>query len=205
MRGTPAGASVPLRSSVRRIRSARAGCDPRQGAHDRVQESPERQNQPASTHAAPCPLCTRVGNGGKCGLARLVRQREQGDRSGGRQPSDDIPAAVMAVWQDGDRLIGFGGGGLTEGRARSYLKDLQRVTRSEWDTVVDELTEPPPPPTPTWATPSRSTRRCFPGGHSCSGPPGRSPSRRSSARFSTLEAICEVLDCQPGDLLGREP
>jgi putative transcriptional regulator len=23
-------------------------------------------------------------------------------------------------------------------------------------------------------------------------------------RFSTLEAICEVLDCQPGDLLGFE-
>lgn len=24
-------------------------------------------------------------------------------------------------------------------------------------------------------------------------------------RFSTLEAICEALDCQPGDLLGFEP
>ena len=24
-------------------------------------------------------------------------------------------------------------------------------------------------------------------------------------RFSTLEAICAVLDCQPGDLLGFEP
>lgn len=24
-------------------------------------------------------------------------------------------------------------------------------------------------------------------------------------RFSTLEAICEVLDCQPGDLLAFEP
>ena len=24
-------------------------------------------------------------------------------------------------------------------------------------------------------------------------------------RFSTLEAICDALDCQPGDLLGFEP
>ena len=24
-------------------------------------------------------------------------------------------------------------------------------------------------------------------------------------RFSTLEAICEALSCQPGDLLGHEP
>jgi len=24
-------------------------------------------------------------------------------------------------------------------------------------------------------------------------------------RFSTLEAICEALDCQPGDILGVEP
>lgn len=24
-------------------------------------------------------------------------------------------------------------------------------------------------------------------------------------RFSTLEAICEALDCQPGDILGFEP
>ena len=24
-------------------------------------------------------------------------------------------------------------------------------------------------------------------------------------RFSTLDAICRELDCQPGDLLGREP
>ena len=24
-------------------------------------------------------------------------------------------------------------------------------------------------------------------------------------RFSTLEAICQVLECQPGDLLGFEP
>lgn len=24
-------------------------------------------------------------------------------------------------------------------------------------------------------------------------------------RFSTLEALCEALDCQPGDLLGYEP
>ena len=24
-------------------------------------------------------------------------------------------------------------------------------------------------------------------------------------RFSTLEAICDVLDCQPGDILGFEP
>ena len=26
-----------------------------------------------------------------------------------------------------------------------------------------------------------------------------------AVRFSTLEAICEVLDCQPGDLLAFEP
>ena len=26
-----------------------------------------------------------------------------------------------------------------------------------------------------------------------------------AVRFSTLEAICEVLECQPGDLLGFEP
>ena len=24
-------------------------------------------------------------------------------------------------------------------------------------------------------------------------------------RFSTLEKLCEILDCQPGDLLGYEP
>lgn len=65
------------------------------------------------------------------------------------EPSDDIRAAVMAVWQDGDRLIGFGGGGLSEDQARSYLEDLERVTRSEWNAAVDELPEPPPPPAPT--------------------------------------------------------
>lgn len=27
----------------------------------------------------------------------------------------------------------------------------------------------------------------------------------SAIRFSTLEAICEALDCQPGDLLEYEP
>jgi putative transcriptional regulator len=26
-----------------------------------------------------------------------------------------------------------------------------------------------------------------------------------AVRFSTLEAICDVLDCQPGDLLAFEP
>ena len=28
--------------------------------------------------------------------------------------------------------------------------------------------------------------------------------RVSAIRFSTLEAICDVLDCQPGDILGFE-
>ena len=29
--------------------------------------------------------------------------------------------------------------------------------------------------------------------------------RAKAVRFSTLEALCEVLDCQPGDLLRWEP
>ncbi|HEU5083169.1 MAG TPA: helix-turn-helix transcriptional regulator [Acidimicrobiales bacterium] len=29
--------------------------------------------------------------------------------------------------------------------------------------------------------------------------------KAKAVRFSTLEAICEALDCQPGDLLAREP
>lgn len=29
--------------------------------------------------------------------------------------------------------------------------------------------------------------------------------RARAIRFSTLEAICEVLDCQPGDILRWEP
>lgn len=29
--------------------------------------------------------------------------------------------------------------------------------------------------------------------------------RARAVRFSTLEALCEVLDCQPGDLLRHEP
>ena len=29
--------------------------------------------------------------------------------------------------------------------------------------------------------------------------------RAKAIRFSTLEAICEALDCQPGDLLARDP
>lgn len=29
--------------------------------------------------------------------------------------------------------------------------------------------------------------------------------RAKAVRFSTLEAICEVLDCQPGDILSYEP
>ncbi|WP_300643904.1 helix-turn-helix transcriptional regulator [Nocardioides sp.] len=29
--------------------------------------------------------------------------------------------------------------------------------------------------------------------------------RAKAVRFSTLEALCEVLDCQPGDLLRHEP
>ncbi len=28
--------------------------------------------------------------------------------------------------------------------------------------------------------------------------------RAKAVRFSTLEAICRVLDCQPGDILGYE-
>ena len=65
------------------------------------------------------------------------------------EPSDDIRASLVAVWRDGDRVIGLGGGGLSEEQARSYLDDLQRVTRSEWGAAVDALPEPPPPPTPT--------------------------------------------------------
>jgi putative transcriptional regulator len=29
--------------------------------------------------------------------------------------------------------------------------------------------------------------------------------KAKAIRFSTLEAICEVLDCQPGDLIGYQP
>ncbi len=29
--------------------------------------------------------------------------------------------------------------------------------------------------------------------------------KAKAIRFSTLEAICEALDCQPGDLLARDP
>lgn len=29
--------------------------------------------------------------------------------------------------------------------------------------------------------------------------------KAKAVRFSTLEAICQVLDCQPGDLLGYDP
>ncbi|HWJ84927.1 MAG TPA: helix-turn-helix transcriptional regulator [Cellulomonas sp.] len=29
--------------------------------------------------------------------------------------------------------------------------------------------------------------------------------RAKAVRFTTLEALCEVLDCQPGDLLRHEP
>ncbi|MFC4256943.1 helix-turn-helix domain-containing protein [Altererythrobacter xixiisoli] len=29
--------------------------------------------------------------------------------------------------------------------------------------------------------------------------------KAKAIRFSTLEAICRVLECQPGDLLGYEP
>jgi putative transcriptional regulator len=29
--------------------------------------------------------------------------------------------------------------------------------------------------------------------------------RAKAVRFSTLEALCEALDCQPGDLLRHEP
>ncbi len=29
--------------------------------------------------------------------------------------------------------------------------------------------------------------------------------RARAVRFSTLEALCEVLDCQPGELLRHEP
>ena len=29
--------------------------------------------------------------------------------------------------------------------------------------------------------------------------------KAKAIRFSTLEAICEALDCQPGDLLAHEP
>lgn len=29
--------------------------------------------------------------------------------------------------------------------------------------------------------------------------------KAKAIRFSTLEAICEVLECQPGDLIGYQP
>ena len=29
--------------------------------------------------------------------------------------------------------------------------------------------------------------------------------KAKAVRFSTLEAICQVLECQPGDLLGYQP
>ena len=29
--------------------------------------------------------------------------------------------------------------------------------------------------------------------------------KAKAIRFSTLEAICQVLECQPGDLLGHQP
>lgn len=29
--------------------------------------------------------------------------------------------------------------------------------------------------------------------------------KAKAVRFSTLEAICQVLECQPGDLLGYDP
>jgi putative transcriptional regulator len=29
--------------------------------------------------------------------------------------------------------------------------------------------------------------------------------RAKAVRFTTLEALCEALDCQPGDLLRRQP
>ena len=29
--------------------------------------------------------------------------------------------------------------------------------------------------------------------------------KAKAVRFSTLEAICEVLECQPGDLIGYQP
>lgn len=29
--------------------------------------------------------------------------------------------------------------------------------------------------------------------------------KAKAIRFSTLEAICQVLDCQPGDLIGYQP
>lgn len=64
-------------------------------------------------------------------------------------PSDDIPPSVMATWADGDRLISFGGGALSEEQVRSHLDQIQPVTRSEWNAAVDEVPEPRPPPTPT--------------------------------------------------------
>ena len=29
--------------------------------------------------------------------------------------------------------------------------------------------------------------------------------KAKAVRFSTLDAICEILDCQPGDILAHEP
>lgn len=29
--------------------------------------------------------------------------------------------------------------------------------------------------------------------------------KAKAVRFTTLDAICDVLDCQPGDILSREP
>lgn len=64
-------------------------------------------------------------------------------------PSGDISSSVVAVWADGDRLVGFGGAALSEEEVRSYLKDLRRVSRSEWNAALDEVPDPPPPPAPT--------------------------------------------------------
>jgi hypothetical protein len=64
-------------------------------------------------------------------------------------PGKDIPPSVLAVWADGDMLIGFGGRGLSEEQVRSFLKHVDLVTRSEWNAAVEALPKAPPPPAPT--------------------------------------------------------
>lgn len=51
-------------------------------------------------------------------------------------PDDQIPKSVGAHWQDGETLISFGGGGLTEAELREHLAHVRRATRAEWEAAV---------------------------------------------------------------------
>ena len=71
------------------------------------------------------------------------------------------------------------------------------------------------PPTPTWTTSSNDDKRkCRKGAGSFyeykkneSDPfsPILKTGKAKAIRFSTLEAICAALECQPGDLLAFNP